>query len=459
MIRKFFILALLSASSAVFAQDCSLLNSLQIPDTVTACRRDTLHIEFQPTLEYEWSDGTTNPFYVFPSTGNIFGEIWVRITDIVNECNSLYTIVIDTFPIPRIIGKLNIDTTLCFGDTLFLKIGETEYVNDFHWLNPEGFGNVRDSILEVIFDVARSSMAVKSYVIRYIGACPGDWGYFDSNPYHYYAFDTASVFFANRPDLDLGPDTTLCYDGEGYTLPTQSWNFLTSKYEFLWSNGSTENSITIDYDDDKDEYFVTIWNSTCKESTIVSDTVTINFWPKEWTESQLLQDTSACRGETIRLDATVPSFPLTKYHWEDDTTNTNPVRIVRVEGSLSYTVVLTDIAGCQREFTANISEINCTPQIKEHIPNIFTPNGDGINDVFILINPSQLKEQINDFHLRIFNRWNREVFRFDGDPTEVKWDGRNGGSDVPDGTYFWVIKVRNKLGRSYEERGTVTILR
>ncbi|MCL2682772.1 MAG: gliding motility-associated C-terminal domain-containing protein [Bacteroidales bacterium] len=462
MIRKLFIFALLSASSAVFAQDCSLLNSLQIPDTVTACRRDTLHIEQHTAFEYEWSNGTTNSFYVFPATGNIFGEIWVRITDTVNECDSLYTIVIDTFPIPRIIGKLNIDTTLCFGDTLILKIGETEYVDDFFWFNPEGFGDVQDSVLEVIFDTTRNSMGVKRYIVWYTGSfCQGDYS---SYPPPYSVLDTAFVFFANRPDLDFGPDTTLCYDGEGFTLPTQSWDFLTSKYEFLWSNGSTENTITIDYDN-QGEYHVTIWNNTCMDSTIVSDTVTINFWPKEWrepilrkTEDVLIDTTVFCRGQSVKVDAFVP-FPLTKYHWSNDTTYTLFYRTINVRENLSFTITLTDSAGCQSEFSVDILLNEQSPQIKEHMPNIFTPNDDGTNDVFLVINPEQLKDQLNSFHLRIYNRWNREVYRFDGDPSKVAWDGTNGGSQVPDGVYFWVVKATDKCGSSHQARGAVTILR
>jgi gliding motility-associated-like protein len=70
------------------------------------------------------------------------------------------------------------------------------------------------------------------------------------------------------------------------------------------------------------------------------------------------------------------------------------------------------------------------------IPTIITPNGDGINDYFVipclsdpLAYPSNL--------VAIFNQWGDEVFR--GNPYRNNWQGTFAGSDLPIGTYFYIV--------------------
>jgi gliding motility-associated-like protein len=467
MFKKFFILAFLFGASTAFAQDCNLLNSLQIPDTITACRRDTLWLQPQTSFVkdtawfnnkkdtsfvYEWSDGTRNPFYIFPYSGNIFGKIWVEITDTINICDPRRdTIIVDTFPTPKLVSKLKVDTTLCFGDTLLLNLGETEYVNEFYWLNPEILsGNqVRDSVFEVVFDSAKHSTHTYHYIAVYIGHCSRDYSAFP------FVYDTAFVFFANRPIVDFVADTILCYDEEGFKLTALSENnFLLDKYKFSWLDSlgrsvSTQNTFTVNYEN-QGLQVVKVWNNICKDT--VTDSVVIKYWPKEWTESKLIKDTGICEKMRVRLDASVP-FPRTTYRWADDTNNTNPERIV-FPGS--YTVRLTDSAGCKLEFTANVRSDDCTPKLE--MPNVFTPNDDGINDFF---RPTTL-EQLKNFQLRIFNRWGGVVYKYDGDPSDGSWkgwDGRNGNALAPEGMYFWVVKYDDLFDRNFEQRGTVTLLR
>lgn len=87
------------------------------------------------------------------------------------------------------------------------------------------------------------------------------------------------------------------------------------------------------------------------------------------------------------------------------------------------------------------------------IPNIFTPDGDDINDRFI-INNSCLK----DYHLEIFNRWGMKVFEtfFAGGG----WDGYTaGGVQSPDGTYFYILKTTSFTGKDDSTNGFVSLVR
>ena len=71
------------------------------------------------------------------------------------------------------------------------------------------------------------------------------------------------------------------------------------------------------------------------------------------------------------------------------------------------------------------------------LPNVFTPNGDGINDTF---QPMKCPSFVQSVQFRVFNRWGREVYQSTG--TTVGWDGKNNaGQDLPAGVYFYEALV------------------
>lgn len=87
-----------------------------------------------------------------------------------------------------------------------------------------------------------------------------------------------------------------------------------------------------------------------------------------------------------------------------------------------------------------------------HAPNVFTPNGDGINDEFRVAYRS-----IVEFKATIYNRWGVKIFEWT-DP-QRGWDGTNNGRPVPEGPYFYVIKARGADGEDYHLKGDINLLR
>ncbi|WP_181358341.1 gliding motility-associated C-terminal domain-containing protein [Taibaiella chishuiensis] len=87
------------------------------------------------------------------------------------------------------------------------------------------------------------------------------------------------------------------------------------------------------------------------------------------------------------------------------------------------------------------------------IPNAFTPNGDGRNDIFQISNFSN--EKLIDF--RIFNRWGTILFR-STDPKNG-WDGTYKGQEQPMGVYGYLICIGYPDGKVETYKGTVTLLR
>lgn len=85
--------------------------------------------------------------------------------------------------------------------------------------------------------------------------------------------------------------------------------------------------------------------------------------------------------------------------------------------------------------------------------NVFTPNGDGQNDVFTI----KFKDA-SSVTMNVFNRWGEKVH----EETAItpSWDGRKkGGAQCPDGTYFYIINATRRDGKTYEHKGTVTLIR
>jgi len=120
-------------------------------------------------------------------------------------------------------------------------------------------------------------------------------------------------------------------------------------------------------------------------------------------------------------------------------------------GDYQVTLIATDSAGCSDTFSTVIQVSGCTPAL--FIPNTFTPNGDGINDLF-----KYTARCIEEYEMLVFNRWG--VLLYTGSKGSPFWDGNNGhGSYVSDGVYIYTITYTDINGLTKERNGTVTIFR
>ena len=115
----------------------------------------------------------------------------------------------------------------------------------------------------------------------------------------------------------------------------------------------------------------------------------------------------------------------------------------------TYTITITDANNC--EFTADYNI-----DIPLIIPSAITPNGDGYNDTWNIINIEAYKQ----IKIEIFNRWGDEVFTFDGSGYDYKttsnqWDGTYKGKLLPVAGYMYIINLGNGIIKS----GPVTLIR
>ena len=151
----------------------------------------------------------------------------------------------------------------------------------------------------------------------------------------------------------------------------------------------------------------------------------------------------------------VDSLEIITWTWNfGDSTHSelaNPVHVFQYVGTNTVWLIFNTYFGCVDSVShvVNIEEAEIT------VPNVFTPNGDGINDVFeIEINGSSEKF-INDFYISsslvIMDRWGRQMYESNNYQNEWKGEG------CPDGVYFFILKCNGRF-KDDKFAGSVTIL-
>ncbi len=243
---------------------------------------------------------------------------------------------------------------------------------------------------------------------------------------------TETVDVINSIEFELEPEYYLCYNESALTLIANG-NSATS---FSWSTGDEGPSTTVS---DPGTYSVTAIQNGCSE---LRDFVVIPV-----TEQSVSNDITICEG--VRTSLAIVNDGGSDFQWCNDG---EPATILPDEaGEYCYTFL--DSFGCVQEgrVTLDITDRNADV----YIPNAFTPNGDGINDVFRVVG-----EDLLDFSLIIWNRWGEEVFATN-DPDAI-WNGSFQGNDyfVPNGVYVWRAQYRSECSAEIIERtGSVMVLR
>lgn len=114
-----------------------------------------------------------------------------------------------------------------------------------------------------------------------------------------------------------------------------------------------------------------------------------------------------------------------------------------------------DTIAYTQEYWDEIGPMRVTiSESKLEMPNAFSPNGDGINDIYKAKDGYQ---SIIEFHAYIFNRWGQKLYEWDN-PTGG-WDGKYNGKDVKQGVYFVLVKAKGADGRTFNIRRDVNLLR
>ena len=145
------------------------------------------------------------------------------------------------------------------------------------------------------------------------------------------------------------------------------------------------------------------------------------------------------------------------YEWRFRKEGASSPYLVRYDEDTEYTFVEagTHIIAYTAEYWADATPITVSiSESKLEMPNAFSPNGDGINDVYRAKSGYQ---SIVEFKASIFNRWGQKLYEW-SDPARG-WDGKYKGRDVAQGVYFVMVKAKGADGRQFNIKSDVNLLR
>lgn len=129
----------------------------------------------------------------------------------------------------------------------------------------------------------------------------------------------------------------------------------------------------------------------------------------------------------------------------------DPVYTFQQPGNYEMMLTVTnERSGCSSESSAKSLKV-----LESYIgfPNVFTPNGDGVNDEF-----RPAFQSIKNYNIVIYNRWGRKVY--ESSDLSVGWDGKIGSGEAAPGVYYYVCEAEGYVkGERHRKKGSVTILR
>ncbi|MGZ8569328.1 MAG: T9SS type B sorting domain-containing protein [Bacteroidia bacterium] len=242
------------------------------------------------------------------------------------------------------------------------------------------------------------------------------------------ATDTINIAYLDEKDFWLGNDIAIC-EGQEITLRN---NIKAAKY--LWNSGSTEQEIKVNK---SGKY----WLATLVANCVKTDTINISVLP--FPEIDLGENVALCEGDETELDA---GNPGAKYLWNTGETS----QIIKAKNAGKYWV---NVSAGTCLSTDTILLNFCPPIL--HVPNVFSPNNDGLNDTFRVY-----CTDVASAELQIYNRWGECVY--ESADLNKGWNGKFKGTLCPEERYVWLLRYTGKEAPSadYTElSGIVQLIR
>jgi len=239
---------------------------------------------------------------------------------------------------------------------------------------------------------------------------------------------TTTLTVHPKPNPDLGPDRNLCVSSAAIITPGV-FN------SYLWQDNSTQPNFTVN---SIGTYWVKVTDvNTCTATdslkVLAIDTVPKNFLPP---------DQKICYGNEVKIS--VPGYK--DYLWNTGSTLGN----ISLRSFGTFYLTVTDNNNCSGTDSITILRANCIPI---GIPNAFTPNGDGKNDVF----KPTINQAVQNFSFIVFNRYGEKVF--ETNEYGKGWDGTYKGKNQPSGSYVYRITFSNIYGWESVNNGSFLLIR
>jgi gliding motility-associated-like protein len=407
-----------------------------------------------------WQDGSTSGNYSITTAGTY----WVRV----NYYGCIVTDTLHVQQIPKPSVNLGADTILCTGESLTLNAagpglvgylwqnghtGPTRTINSGgdYWVRVQGTNGcyAYDTIsvgfrYPALFSLGEDKVVCPYETVSYSFNTEGQllWStgstsnsisitqpglyWLEINRNGCRRRDTVLITHKPLPVVNLGRDTTLC-EGTAHILDATN-----TGATYVWQDGQTGATYRVERSGD---YHVRVNLNGC----ISRDTARIIY--HSMPRPTLGRDTVICAGSQIQL---VPGTWDGTYTWQDGTGTPN--YLVSTAGT--YTISITNVCGTGTDEVV-IAAANCDPLM----PNAFTPDGDGRNDLFRVKFPQFFRA----FRLTVFDR--RGTLLYQTSTPGAGWDGTLRGRQLPTANYVWRLEYTDLQGRKDTRWGTVLLIR
>jgi gliding motility-associated-like protein len=323
----------------------------------------------------------------------------------------------DHDPLKQVLGCLNKDLLLVPA-VGFLK---------YQWKGPNGF--ISNEQKPVVANIAYADAGL------YLVTLTADFGCT--------AVDTLRVNISPSTTITTQTLYNIC---EGTTVNLSA----TGDGAYAWSpatglsNANIANPVVNPAD--SIQYKVVLTNSYgCKDSA----TVVINVFKKISVDAG--PDKKIVIGDTVLLNGLVKGTAV-NYYWTNSPSMNNPLALqpaVFPSVESHYTLNVVSTVGCGNAS----SEVIVTVYKDIFIPNAFSPNGDGKNDMFRVF----ALDSYELISFDIFNRWGSKVFSTTN--TSMGWNGMINGYLQETGVYVYYLEIRNKSGKTRSIKGSVLLVR
>ena len=262
-----------------------------------------------------------------------------------------------------------------------------------------------------------------------------------------------NVTVHGSPEVDFEADNTSGCAPHAVVFTNNTTNSSECKWDFGDGNTSTDCGPVSHTYGAAGEYDVTLSITSiygCEGTDTKTDYIQVVNAPV----SAFTADPTTLLLPLTEVEFTNESTNANSYFWDfgDNTSSTdeNPIHDFPIHEPGTYLVTLI-ASNDECSDSESITIIVEYPNAIYEVPNVFSPNNDGQNDVFKLIDPANIKE----FTVVILNRWGNVVFE-DND-YQFEWNGnvKNGNTQCSEGVYFYKMDFKDHSGKEYKEHGYV----
>lgn len=419
---------------------CSLTGSIVITSDVvlptatfsTSCNSNTVTLTATPgasSYTAIWFEPTSPPTALGnPATSTVTGIFTLTVTDPTNGCVQTYT-TLTSVPQISIVSSPTTNVLTCTNPTIQATASSTSPSVTINWNN--GTSTVTTNPLPITANGTYTATATNT-----LGCSSQSIVTVTTNTLASVSINSQTVIPCTTGSLSL-PATTPGLD----------------PYTFSWSPSSPTYTGSVFTATTPGTYSVVATNAvngctTTASQTIVYDNINASFNASVYNGLMPLPVTFT----NTSILGTNPAG--TNYTWsfgDGSILASNDTTVLHVYNqSGNFPVILTAQNGFCVDTAMAYIKVDLISSFV--VPNVFTPNGDGINDVFTF-------DAVNmgEIHVLIYDRWGLKMFESTASGN-VKWDGKNkGGSTVTDGTYFYIITATGLDNKTYDLKGTVNV--